>query len=195
MCRFGSNADKLAVRFVLSSNIRKRYKAAIMDFSLPLETERLTIRALKFNDLEAVFSILNKETSGGRVFEMNTLGEAERWLRNRIAEQNSLGYSIWAVEKKSHGVIGVCGLIPNEAGPIICYAVNKHAQCQGYGSEAARAVLEKACTKFDQIISTIRRSNISSIRVAEKIGMKPSQISFSDDPDLLSYVFLRTSIL
>ena len=148
---------------------------------VPLVTERLSIRPLDLEDLDAVFDTLGPETSGGRVFEVKTIVEAERWLRNRMAEQKKLGYSIWAIEADHREFIGVCGLIPWEPGPMICYAVRKRFQGNGYGSEAAQAVILQATKQFDKVISTVRRSNIASICVTRKSGCgkaaRPSQMT------------------
>ncbi|PJI91314.1 RimJ/RimL family protein N-acetyltransferase [Yoonia maricola] len=156
---------------------------------VPIVTSRLTIRELSKGDLEPVFLTLGSETSGGRIFETKTVSEAERWLNNRIAEHSELGYSIWAVETKDAVFVGVCGLIPWEPFPMICYAIRKQYQGRGYGTEAAKAVIERASEEFSSIISTIRISNTESIRVAEKIGMQVSDTSFSEDPMLRSYLY------
>ena len=156
---------------------------------IPLTTKRLVVRTLRRDDLDGVFDTLRPETSGGRVFEKKTIEDAERWLTNRIAEQEACGYSIWAVESVNRDFIGVCGLIPWKPQPMICYAVRKRFQGSGYATEAARAVIARAAEELGPIISTVRRSNVASIRVAEKIGMRRSATPFADDPDLLSFVF------
>lgn len=156
---------------------------------IPICSARLRIREFSGNDLEHVFDTLGPETSGGRVFEKKTLTEAERWLYNRIAEQSELGYSIWAIETRNADFVGVCGLIPWEPAPMICYAVRRRFQGNGYGTEAAKAVIERAIEEFGSVISTIRNSNEASIRVAEKIGMRVSETSFSNDRTLKSFVY------
>ncbi|MEM8537952.1 MAG: GNAT family N-acetyltransferase [Pseudomonadota bacterium] len=149
----------------------------------------MNIRELVFGDLDDVFDTLRPETSGGRVFVKKTRAEADRWLRNRMAEQSALGYSIWGIETKRGDFIGVCGLIPWEPGPMICYAVRRDFQGNGFGTEAAEAVINSASDHFDLVISTVRDTNTASIRVAQKIGMRTSETAFSDDPALLSFVF------
>ena len=156
---------------------------------VPLTTERLSIRVFRLDDLDEVYETLGPETSGGRIFEKKTKEEAEQWLRNRMAEQETHGYSIWAIERSNQEVIGVCGLIPWEPKPMICYAIRKKFQGHDYGAEVAGAVITRAAEEFGQVISTVRRSNVASVRVAEKIGMRPSEVAFSDDADLLSFVF------
>lgn len=156
---------------------------------LPIVTSRLTIRELSKGDLEPVFDTLGSETSGGRVFEKKTISEAERWLTNRITEHSELGYSIWAVETRKAAFVGVCGLIPWEPFPMICYAIRKRYQGRGFGTEAAKAVIEQASEEFGTIISTIRISNKQSIRVAEKIGMQVSETPYSEDPLLRSFTY------
>lgn len=156
---------------------------------VPMATKRLTIRELVSNDLDPVFDTLRPETSGGRVFEKKTIIEAESWLRNRIAEQEELGYSIWAVEIKDGDVVGVCGLIPGEPAPMICYAIRKCFQGHGFGTEAAKAVISRAAEKFGSVIATVRQSNIASIHVAGKIGMRESNTAYSNDPEVRSFMY------
>lgn len=156
---------------------------------VPIITSRLKVRELSKDDLEPVFDTLRPETLGGRVFEKTTVSEAERWLHNRMAEHSELGYSIWGIEKKNSDFVGLCGLIPWEPVPMICYAVRKTFQGNGYGTEAAKAVMERAAEEFGSIVSTVRITNGASIRVAEKIGMRVSETSISDDRTLRSFVY------
>lgn len=156
---------------------------------VPITTTRLVIRALTTDDLVPVFDTLGPDTSGGRVFEKQTLAEAKLWLGNRMAEQAKLGYSIWAVETKDCDFVGLCGLIPSDPAPMICYAIRKPFQGNGYGTEAAQAVIAPASQEFGTIISTIRATNAQSIRVAEKIGMRVSETALTDDPMLRSFVY------
>ena len=158
-------------------------------FSLPIETERLKLREFVLEDLDAVFDTLRPETSGGRVFEKKTIADAKSWLHNRMSEHAKLGYSVWAVETKNGEFVGVCGLIPWEPVPMICYAVRNRCQGEGYASEAAKAVIELAAEEFGAVISTIRDTNGASIRVAEKIGMRISDVAFSDNHALKSFVY------
>ena len=72
---------------------------------------------------------------------------------------------------------------------MICYAVRKKFQGNGYGTEAAKAVIERAVDKFGSVISTIRNTNRASIRVAEKIGMRVSEVPFSGDQTLISFTY------
>lgn len=121
--------------------VENRFHTVMQKSILPILTSRLKIRELTGDDLEPVFDTLRPETSGGRVFEKKTISEAERWLQNRMAEQTELGYSIWGIEKENADLVGVCGLIPWKPVPMMCYAVRIGYQGNGYGTEAAKAVL------------------------------------------------------
>ena len=176
-------------RSLMAVFVRKRIQTLMLQSLVPIHTSRLSIRELADDDLEPVFDTLRPETSGGRVFEKKTISEAERWLHNRMAEQSELGYSIWGIENENADFVGVCGLIPWKPVPMICYAVRNCHQGNGYGTEAARAVLERTVGEFGSVISTIRSSNAASIRVAEKIGMRVSETSFSDDRTLRSFIY------
>lgn len=141
------------------------------------------------DDVNAALKVLCKATSGGRVFEKNTRAEVEVYVANRMREQADHGYSIWAVETDADGLIGLSGLLPTNQGPMICYAIEKSHQRKGYATEAARAVLDLACTRFDRVISTVRHCNAPSIGVAERAGMRRSDERFSDDPGLLAFIY------
>ena len=173
----------------MSGLVRKGVQTLMLRSLVPIFTSRLRIRELTSDDLEPVFDTLRPETSGGRVFEKKTISDAERWLHNRMAEQSELGYSIWGIQKENADLVGVCGLIPWKPVPMICYAVRVYYQGNGYGTEAARAVLERAVGEFGSVMSTIRSSNTASIRVAKKIGMRVSETSFSDDHTLKSFIY------
>jgi RimJ/RimL family protein N-acetyltransferase len=90
------------------------------------------------------------------------------------------GYGNWAVERKSDGVLlGRCGLWNPEGWPgvEIGWKFARHAWGQGYATEAARAALAWGWTVLNapRLISVIHPDNASSIRVAERLGLRSTR--------------------
>ena len=102
------------------------------------------------------------------------------WLHNCLERYQTWGFGPYAVvEKNSQDVIGYCGLFffPDIGGHTeveIGYRLAKSAWGKGYATEAARIVCDHAFTTLGikRLIALIDPSNVASIRVAEKIGMK-----------------------
>jgi RimJ/RimL family protein N-acetyltransferase len=90
------------------------------------------------------------------------------------------GYGNWAVERKSDGVLlGRCGLWNPEGWPgvEIGWKFARHAWGQGYATEAARAAVAWAWTVLNapRLISVIHPDNASSMRVAERLGLRSTR--------------------
>lgn len=155
----------------------------------PLFTERLTIRPLRLDDLQSVFSILScGKTSGGHIFEKKTVDEARSWLQKRIRDEEQHGFSMWAVETRAGQVIGFCGFFKHTDGLELGYIIKHEFQNQGFALEAVRASIDAAVAGGYRVFATIRPSNPASIRVAEKAGLRrcPDEIS-PGDPDLIVF--------
>ncbi|HSJ87148.1 MAG TPA: GNAT family N-acetyltransferase, partial [Anaerolineales bacterium] len=82
------------------------------------------------------------------------------------------------IERSSSGLIGYCGLFhfPDVNGQEeieLGYRLKRAAWGQGYATQAARAVRDFAfhALNIKRLIALIDPENVSSIRVAEKIGM------------------------
>ena len=143
--------------------------------SLPIVTSRLKLRPLTRDDLHPVFKILSdRETVAGRSFAKRTVQESDAWLLKRQMDQLEHGISMWAVDHKRIGLIGLCGFFIHGKELEIGYVIKFDYQGQGFGAEAASAALAAACDAGWPVFATIRPSNATSIRVAEKIGLARS---------------------
>jgi Acetyltransferases, including N-acetylases of ribosomal proteins len=102
------------------------------------------------------------------------------WLHTCLEHYLTWGYGPYAVvELASQNVIGYCGLFffPDVDGQPeieIGYRLACSAWGQGYATEAAYGVRDFAFSTLaiKRLIAMIDPSNVASIRVAEKIGMK-----------------------
>ena len=92
----------------------------------------------------------------------------------------SSGFGHWVVRRRDkRRVIGSCGLlrVPHTEQLEIIYCIDRALWNNGYGTQAARAVLAFA---FDELQVPLvhgrcARDNIASLRVLEKIGMRPGR--------------------
>lgn len=149
------------------------------------ETERLILRELQYNDIDALSRILRDEETmcayNGAFSGQETLD----WLERQLARYKKYGFGLWAVILKESGeMIGQCGLTmqPWKDKELleIGYLFNKNFWHRGYATEAA-----KACKKYafevlgaGEVCSIIRDTNIPSQRVAERNGMKLAADNF-----------------
>ena len=117
------------------------------------------------------------------------------------------GYQIWGfgpyavVEQNSQNIIGYCGLffcpdIDGQSEVEIGYRLARSAWGRGYATEAAKAVRDFALTTLgiQRLIAMIDPSNIASIRVAEKIGMKYEKEVMLEGYDHPDHVYVITDL-
>jgi RimJ/RimL family protein N-acetyltransferase len=147
-----------------------------------IETERLRIRKWDVqNDLDDAFAIYGDKGTmrfipGGVKDREQVRASLERMVEGDARD----GFGIWPVVHKTDGrVIGACGIfyIPEHAPDVeIAWVFSKDYRRRGYATEAARAVAKLALTKYrlPVLYAIIHEDNAPSIRVAERLGMKPS---------------------
>ena len=165
-----------------------------------IETARLVIRTYEPRDAESWIAMVNnpkvsRYTPPG---PPATLATFQRSMERRHAQEREHGYAVWAVDLKETGIfIGQCGLYPAEwKGPEIelAYHYTPAAWNQGYGTEAASAVLAYGfgTAGLDSIIALVMPANVGSWRVAEKAGMRfVGTATYYDLPDLKKYLAER----
>ena len=153
-----------------------------------IDTERLLLRPLSISDVEQIAKLggdWDVASMTSRMPYPYSVEAAAQWLDDHQADGELVRGITFDGE-----LIGICGYLPDEGGTAeIGYWVGKPYWGQGFATEAAKAVVERGAERFGAVISTIRDTNLASIRVAEKIGMRTSDVSFSEDPALRSFVF------
>jgi RimJ/RimL family protein N-acetyltransferase len=99
------------------------------------------------------------------------------------------GYGFWAViEKDSGRFLGWFHFRPGEgAGPLepeLGYRLHRFAWNKGYGSEGARALIDRGFTEFgvERVYAETMVVNTGSRRVMEKAGMREIRIFDADWP-------------
>jgi len=149
--------------------------------STPLaETQRLLMRQFAASDLTAMTHVFGDA-------EVMRYGDGPQspewirgWLRRCMESYARRGYGPWAAVEKVRGeVIGYCGLfyfpdVNGRAEIEIGYRLARAHWGQGYATEAVTAVRDYAFAALEmpRLIALIDPANTTSIRVAEKAGMR-----------------------
>jgi ribosomal-protein-alanine N-acetyltransferase len=151
---------------------------------LVIETERLVLRHLTPDDLDALAEIqadpevMRHFPSGPRDRD-----ETRRDLERCIALQARHGFSLWAAVDRAEGrLIGRCGLLPQKlqgADEVeIAYLLARDRWGQGLATEAALAIRDHGFDRLGlrRLVSIIDRGNLGSRRVAEKAGLRQERV-------------------
>jgi len=144
-----------------------------------LETARCYLRKMSSElDAENAFELNNDfevvKYTGDVAFE--NVASAELFLENyKDYERNNMGR--WAVIRKLYNEwLGWCGLkLINETNEVdLGYRLHRRYWNAGYATELALACIEYGFDKLflNRVIGNVESSNIGSVRVLEKCGIK-----------------------
>lgn len=149
-----------------------------------LETERLTLRAFRAEDLEPLAGLWAKPEVV-RFIGGNPLGREDTWRRSIAAcgQWPYAGFGYWIAELKSDGrLVGQVGLAdfkrdmePRiEGQPELGYVFDPSVHGQGIAYEGCKAALDWADANLDapSYPAIISPENTASIRLAEKLGFE-----------------------
>jgi RimJ/RimL family protein N-acetyltransferase len=146
-----------------------------------LRTKRLVLRDFEETDWKAVHTYgSDPEVVRYMNWGPNTEEETKNFIQRAIAsqkEQTRRNYTLATVLEMENQLIGSCGIevsdTVNKEG-CIGYCLNHRYWGQGYGTEAAKALLAFDFSQLDlhQIFATCDPSNHESAHVLEKIGMQ-----------------------
>ncbi len=144
------------------------------------ETERLELVHLNLADAPFILELVNDPAwlrfIGDR--GVRTLAQAEAYLQDGpLASYATHGFGLYLVRRKSDGArLGMCGLLkrPSLPQPDIGFAYLPQFTGQGYGFEAATAVLNHARHQLNlsPILAIVKPDNVPSINLLEKLGMQ-----------------------
>ena len=161
-----------------------------------LETERLLLRRLVHEDLDALHALYS-DPIVRQYFPEGTLSLEEtreelEWFLNGHPRHPELG--LWAtIHKESGQFIGRCGLLPwtidDQFEVEIAYMLGKEYWGQGLASEVAQGIARYAREQLGltRLICLIDHDNAASIRVAEKTGMAFEKEGFDDKGPYVLY--------
>lgn len=142
-----------------------------------LRTERLLLRAFRYEDHARWVEIMRDERVGAGLGKPSGLTPHEAWLDLAVLTGHWLlrGYGHWALEELETGeLVGRVGLYypPDWPGLEVGWTVAREHWGNGYAPEAGRAACRWAheVRGAEHILSLIHPDNENSIRVAEKLG-------------------------
>ena len=168
--------------------------------TIVLETERLILRHIEWSDRDALHALMSDPdvmrfvgngspktrqqterlmrfwiADNGRAWDEHTL---QRLPQLRRALERDAHFALWAtVEKRTHQLVGRCGLLAwdleGRKEVEVGYLIAKSHWGQGFATEAARAIRDYGFERlgFERLISLIQPGNVASRRVAIKNGM------------------------
>ena len=150
----------------------------------PIETDRLLLRPFTLADAEALHAVWGDPAArrfGGPGWpQPETVADTRRYLEPIVAGQAERGYAPWAVVERATGrIVGDCGLFPEDGtGPEVelAYGLAPSVWGRGYATEAAVACLRVGFEDLglERIVADVDPGNAASVRVLEKIGMRPA---------------------
>ncbi|MHC1695914.1 MAG: GNAT family N-acetyltransferase [Eubacteriales bacterium] len=143
-----------------------------------LETQRLTLRQMTWDDYPSLCRILQDEGVMYAYEGAFSDAEVQSWLNKQLERYREHGIGLWAVIlKESAEMIGQCGLTLQDYNDKrvveVGYLFQRDYWHKGYATEAAQACKEYAFKKLDikEVYSIIRDTNIPSQNVAKRNGM------------------------
>jgi RimJ/RimL family protein N-acetyltransferase len=140
-----------------------------------IETERLVLRAPRFEDAKTIATLVNDRRIAEntlRIPHPYGIADAEHFITGANATRAE---TVYLITKRGDTVLGACGVVEEgEEAPEIGYWLGVAFWGKGYATEAARAVIDYA---FDNVHSNVlhagaRVNNPASRRVLEKCEWK-----------------------
>lgn len=147
-----------------------------------LETPRLRLRRFTSDDAEFIVALLN--TPGWHRFigdrGVRTPADALGYLERAVfSSYDRFGFGLYHVAQKSDGAaVGMCGLLKRDYLDVVDvgFAFLPAGEGRGYASESAQRVLAHARDDHGcrEIAGVVQADNPASIRVLEKLGLRPA---------------------
>lgn len=166
-----------------------------MEKEIILETERLLLRELTYNDFKPLYAVLGDADIMKHYPYTFDENKVRNWIERNIERYRTDGFGLWAVVLKENGeMIGDCGItmqnINGQLLPEIGYHIRKNMQNKGYATEAAAGCIRYGFENLnsDCLYSYMKYTNSVSARVAEKNGMKLIG-EYPDDVNFMTRVY------
>jgi len=149
--------------------------------SIPvLETERLTLRAPRLEDVKAIALIANDRRiaeNTARIPHPYGVDDARGFIAAVNRGDGEVAFAITL----DGAVIGVCGIDPREGGQEIGYWLGAAYWGHGYATETVRALVDYAfgVLEHEALVAGARVSNPASRRVLEKCAFQWSGVQLT----------------
>lgn len=142
-----------------------------------LETERLIVREITVDDLDALYQIYSDELIQKFVGSLYEDPEEEKAYLEQYIETvyPFFGYGMWIIQEKTTAhVVGRAGFNFRDSydGMELGYLIGKESRNKGYATEVCRGILDYVKREFHpkEIRALTTKDNDSSKKVLEKIG-------------------------
>lgn len=163
-----------------------------------METERLLLRELSYDDYDALYEILSDSDIMQHYPYTFDESRVKNWITRNIERYRVFGFGLWAIVLKENGaVIGDCGItmqnIHGAIKPEIGYHLNKKYWRQGYAKEAASKCRDWCFenTPFRVLHSYMKQKNIASSATAAANGMRLVD-TYADEENETTVVYAIT---
>lgn len=163
-----------------------------------LETERLKLSKLSYDDCEFILDLVNEPSFKRYIGDrgVRTLDDAREYLRKGpIGSYESNGFGLYLVSLRDDETpLGICGLVKREEFdyPDLGFAFLEQHWANGYAYESSVAAIEHAGKElgFTHIIAMADGDNESSLRLLEKLGFHFDQMVRmpGESEDICGYV-------
>ncbi len=145
-----------------------------------LETERLTLRAPRPEDVTAIVLLANDRRiaeNTARLPHPYGVDDAERFIATVNKREGEACFVITLDDTQ----IGVCGIDPREDGPELGYWLGASYWGRGFATEAVRALIDHAFgdLQHETLQAGARVSNPASRRVLEKCAFQWTGVRLS----------------
>ena len=164
-----------------------------------MQTPRVNLRELEFEDAEFILELLNEAGFIRHIGDkgVRNLGDARDYLlQGPMDSYVRNGFGLYAACLQDGTPIGICGLVKRDGldDPDLGFAFLSRHGSKGYAVESAAAVLAYARRELkpQRILAITSPDNFKSIAVLEKIGLKfERMIRLTDhSPELKLFVAL-----
>lgn len=145
-----------------------------------LETQRLVLREVNFEDASFIQKLVNTPTWLEHIGERNVHSHDDALVYIKTGPMDNyeqLGFGLWLfLDKKNDQAMGLCGLLQrdNLDDPDIGFAILPEFAGKGYGFEIAQATMVYAAETLgiQKVVGITSTQNIASIKLLNKIGLQ-----------------------
>ncbi len=155
-----------------------------------LETERLFLRELLFNDVEPLTALLSSAEATRFTGGPRDETAVRRWVQAQQESYREHGYGYWAVVHRDSGsVVGQAGIAATTIPTLGC-ELDAAYWGHGLGKEVSAALRDHALDKLslDRVAASVDRKDEAGLRIAEAIGM---ELLSDDDPRVIIYAIRK----
>ena len=157
-----------------------------------LETTRLQLRPCQNADLQQIYAMWTHPDVCRFLFDdrVISLDEACSFVDASLANFEQYQYGIWLGSIRNKDcLVGFAGLLHSENAPSLIYGIAPEYWGQGYATEAAIAILNYALQHLHlpKIRADVDESNVVSVRILQRLGMKQIGREVVNDRPLLYF--------